>query len=368
MQSSIYAFCLSVIPAVAIFLLLTSGGMVEAQASAIAGLIIAAFPKILESIEKRTTKQSDNPSETIASLRTFEVSRNRAIVYSTAMGFAALNCSMVAAVYLIAAAANKKELVPIVAFNILICFLTAVSLFLVGRWVGRRCPAHGLPVIVASALLIFLLTGVLYRVLIGSVDVKEFASPSSQKAMIQFLPIGMISVFLIMLSGLFLGKRQHLSSYLSYLLKQLSTESRLYVVNVAYKETRDQSTMETQKRQQLAAHAAHVVGTAGPYLGSTFPLQSDLVFGRDPKTCNVVFRSDQNGISGSHCSLRFNPSTRVFELRDLNSANGTFVKGHRVRPNETRRLRDGDEFHLHTPACRFVVRSGAGLPKSAGRN
>lgn len=111
---------------------------------------------------------------------------------------------------------------------------------------------------------------------------------------------------------------------------------------------------------------AYVMGVAGPYSGNRFPLDSDLVFGRDPKSCSVVFTTDHEGISGRHCSLHYAPSTSSFELRDLGSANGTFVDGKQLKPSATKRLRDGDEFYLFNSKYRFVVRTESG--PSVGNN
>lgn len=102
----------------------------------------------------------------------------------------------------------------------------------------------------------------------------------------------------------------------------------------------------------------HAVGLAGPYSGSRFPLDADLVFGRDLKLCNVVFSADADGISSRHCSLRFDAAANAFELRDFGSTNGTFVDGKRVSSSVASRLRDGDEFYLFKREYRFAVRSG----------
>ncbi|MFT3721519.1 trypsin-like peptidase domain-containing protein [Pseudorhodoferax sp.] len=99
---------------------------------------------------------------------------------------------------------------------------------------------------------------------------------------------------------------------------------------------------------------ACVEGLAGPYAGKRFAVQGELVFGRDAKTCNVVFDAAQDGISARHCALRFDAGTG-FELRDLGSTNGTFVDGQRLDPHTPRRLRDGQQFQLFGRGCRFAV-------------
>jgi hypothetical protein len=111
--------------------------------------------------------------------------------------------------------------------------------------------------------------------------------------------------------------------------------------------------------QRAPARNGYVLGVAGPYSGNRLPLASDLVFGRDPRSCNVVFAADQDCISSRHCSLRFDPARGAFELRDLGSVNGTFARGKRIAPSKTQQLQDGDEFYLCERKYRFVVRTGS---------
>lgn len=103
------------------------------------------------------------------------------------------------------------------------------------------------------------------------------------------------------------------------------------------------------------AGKAVVRGVEGPFSGNKFPLDSDLVFGRDAKSCGVVFLPKYDGISGRHCSIRFDEATGNFYLRDIGSTNGTYVNGRQLKPGETVPLRNGDEFYLFKPKYRFVV-------------
>jgi hypothetical protein len=120
-----------------------------------------------------------------------------------------------------------------------------------------------------------------------------------------------------------------------------------------------------RRKSDRASHAMpYVQGLEGPYAGKRLPLDSDLVFGRDPKSCNVVFSRDEDGISARHCSLRFLPLKNSFELRDLGSANGSFVDGKRVDPSYAVLLRDGEEFYLFRSRYRFAVHLGASLERA----
>jgi hypothetical protein len=132
------------------------------------------------------------------------------------------------------------------------------------------------------------------------------------------------------------------------------------IVDMAYAETLEKTRGARWRPSMPEARPAargYVLGVSGTYAGCRFPVRDELVFGRDPKQCTVVFPPEADGISGRHCALRFDGATGRFTLRDLQSANGTFFGPHQpVAPDAPRTLLGGDEFHLHTAAQRFVVR------------
>ncbi|PJF43964.1 MAG: hypothetical protein CUN55_06445 [Phototrophicales bacterium] len=55
---------------------------------------------------------------------------------------------------------------------------------------------------------------------------------------------------------------------------------------------------------------------------------------------------DRHGISRYHASLTLNETGNIAELRDLESVNGTYVDGLRLKPNEARILRGGEEIQI----------------------
>jgi DNA-binding winged helix-turn-helix (wHTH) protein len=74
--------------------------------------------------------------------------------------------------------------------------------------------------------------------------------------------------------------------------------------------------------------------------GKTFPLsQGDNVIGRDPR-CSVWL--DAPGVSRRHATIRIDEANRRVSVQDLESTNGTFVQGSRVRSEVP--LTDGDQF------------------------
>lgn len=63
--------------------------------------------------------------------------------------------------------------------------------------------------------------------------------------------------------------------------------------------------------------------------------------------CALRFPNNAPGISGSHCSVQWDPSMQVFIVTDLNSTYGTYlISGQRLQPNQPCRLCAGDRFYL----------------------
>lgn len=87
-----------------------------------------------------------------------------------------------------------------------------------------------------------------------------------------------------------------------------------------------------------------LVCIAGQYEGASFPLDDDLIMGREPGRCNIIFEPHAEGISRVHCKL----SSRHEEiyLEDLHSSYGVVLNGRRIKAGEAIALRAGDKFIL----------------------
>lgn len=72
-----------------------------------------------------------------------------------------------------------------------------------------------------------------------------------------------------------------------------------------------------------------------------------VVIGRDPSVCAIVFREGTPGVSGRHCSVTWDENSGDFILTDLKSSYGTYLlNGQRLIPGVGQRLRAGDSFYL----------------------
>ncbi len=89
-------------------------------------------------------------------------------------------------------------------------------------------------------------------------------------------------------------------------------------------------------------------GTAGQYRGIEIELdEAPIVLGRDARVAQLVFARDSGGISRRHCQVRFERATGSFELEDLWSSNGTYLRGgEEVEPRVPRQLQPNDSFYL----------------------
>ncbi len=76
-----------------------------------------------------------------------------------------------------------------------------------------------------------------------------------------------------------------------------------------------------------------------------------LIFGRSDSNSTVIpdidfapYGAVEKGVSRQHAALEVNEDTLM--LLDVGSANGTYLNGQRLLPNQPRVLRDGDEVRL----------------------
>ena len=102
---------------------------------------------------------------------------------------------------------------------------------------------------------------------------------------------------------------------------------------------------------------ARAIGSTGTYRGARFPVDEELVFGRDPAVCNVVFDVNSPNISSKHCTLKFLPEGNIFLLEDHQSSNGTFTKDGKLGAGKSIVLNSGDFFYMASRENQFIVKS-----------
>jgi pSer/pThr/pTyr-binding forkhead associated (FHA) protein len=100
-----------------------------------------------------------------------------------------------------------------------------------------------------------------------------------------------------------------------------------------------------QSRNQIIIH---IRDAAEPL---TLTPEGDFLIGRrdsmsgiEPDLDLTPFGAQELGVSRIHAAFR--RGDEVLSIVDLDSANGTFLNGQRLAPNQSRLLRDGDEIRL----------------------
>lgn len=79
-----------------------------------------------------------------------------------------------------------------------------------------------------------------------------------------------------------------------------------------------------------------IVGRTTPGKGSTIAPDIDL----------TEHRAEQRGVSRLHLSIQYDEKHHNVTVTDMHSANGSFINGQRLHPNEVRILRNGDELRM----------------------
>ena len=98
----------------------------------------------------------------------------------------------------------------------------------------------------------------------------------------------------------------------------------------------------------------------GQFAGKAFDLtRGNVVLGRDPASCNLVFNKDTPGISSKHCQMSYDSASGSFILTDLGSSYGTYTgNGKKLEPNVPERLAAGDVFYLADENVKFQISKG----------
>ena len=141
--------------------------------------------------------------------------------------------------------------------------------------------------------------------------------------------------------------------------KKKKKQARDAIAEPKYEQFAQQSTDDAKTRILPPSSIGRfsLVGVTGVYSGSVFPINAEVVIGRDVGACNIVFSENAPGISGRHC--RIIPGKDALVIEDLGSTYGTFLKdGNRTRlePGKRKALPDGTGFFLAVEDNSFIVK------------
>jgi hypothetical protein len=98
---------------------------------------------------------------------------------------------------------------------------------------------------------------------------------------------------------------------------------------------------------------AKIRGIAGVYAWQTLEISNTKIFGRNPKSCSVVFPQTTQGVSSVHCEI-LNSNSQI-SIIDKNSTYGTYLNGNKLTANNPYPLKTGDKFWLGAEINSFEV-------------
>ena len=217
----------------------------HAPAGTLAGVVILAFPKVAEFLERQDSKKglAVGRRKPVYDYRGFQIAWPLMVVYGTVVVFCLAQASSGIGGIIVAAVGGsfegEKAKDARIGMGLLNAIILTYGAYLVGRWIGTRASRLG----IVTILLIGPLTAVIW---IGA-DVLFFAPGKKYTDLfglegLTFFGIltrfTFISLFIVVpgLIGYWRGQRRRLSKYLDYLLNVLPPQDRDTVVELAYGE------------------------------------------------------------------------------------------------------------------------------------
>lgn len=98
-----------------------------------------------------------------------------------------------------------------------------------------------------------------------------------------------------------------------------------------------------------------LIGVGGYFDGLVFPIDSEIIIGRDSDNCNIVFPNDTKGVSSTHCRVTF--EKEGVGVTDLGSKFGTYIsEGNRLNAKTTYYLGTGDSFFVGDAKNTFLIK------------
>lgn len=238
MKSLLIAFAICVTLTALSFVVLEAVGIPQDISKTISVMVLGAFPKLKEMLEKMESERSGSavPAMQVQSFGDFNVSISHALFYVTVIGIVALEFASGITGIMISLMGVELSNIGL-ALPLLTMVIAYPIIFLAGRWIGRRCGKQ--PYLVAG------LAGVTIRICGSIVDImmvskdqftQIFQAQIDVPTFLMWQIVGSVLFALILMGGAFVGSRQRLVVYVQYLLSRISPESRLALVDLAHEE------------------------------------------------------------------------------------------------------------------------------------
>lgn len=107
----------------------------------------------------------------------------------------------------------------------------------------------------------------------------------------------------------------------------------------------------------------YLIGTCGVHAGQEIPIENEIVIGRDPSICQLVYPSCEKGVSGVHCKVQ--NVNGVIHIQDMGSTNGTFLEtGVRLNAYSPQMLQAGQSFYLGDRGNSYMIQDKGNTKKN----
>lgn len=98
----------------------------------------------------------------------------------------------------------------------------------------------------------------------------------------------------------------------------------------------------------------YLLGRSGIHANEKLLLEGEVIIGRDPQMCQLIYPANEKKISGVHCKVQ--EINGNICLIDLNSTNGTYFQdGTKLEPDMPRTITSGQGFYLGSRENSFDV-------------
>jgi len=239
MKNLAIAFVAALLACIGISLALTALGVGKDVAGASATALFGTIPFVRDSLDHLANKRPGHSRHTILTIGSYALPARRLLLYGILLQYGIMQFSSVLAGVAIQVldSSQQKNLASITIFSVLI---NIPGMFLIGRWVGRRAAASGVITVLGIAVFARLLGTIVDLVflpffsdsLAGDVlgELSNFVTAAAQigSGVILFSAAGLL--------GYWRGTHQRLGSYIGYLLRNVSDETRKAIVDLAFEE------------------------------------------------------------------------------------------------------------------------------------
>ena len=218
---------IAVVGIIVVFFALSLVGLDKSIAGTAATAIIGGIPYLRDTLDKEGLLRARKTRRAVLSFDGFGLSPQKLILNGTLILFAAMNLSAAMVGVARAGSALDFKMVALVA-----AIVVYPTIFLVGRWVGRRSVSNGFLAIFLICVFGRVASSLLDLTLMSTNELVSYTSYMGM-AVWQQIVLGVVLLSAVGCLGYWRGRRQRLAAYLTYLLGRVPTDRHEAIVKLA---------------------------------------------------------------------------------------------------------------------------------------